>query len=318
MTKSKKRKVYVLLISVFCIIAFLPYIFISVTLNVTFGKYIVRENSLDNIVQEQKETEYVWVGKEIKVKNAGKLSKDRLIIVTNGYYDHRIDDKMRAAYKVNDDWDFMIVGFTDECQGLNQVAYELMEFIDSNLIESYDEIIVAGISKGGCISIKMMQMPTSYEISFININSPYLGSIMACPELVNTVIYEEDRLLNDAVWGIYDYAYSYSVADDDVGIYSEFLSNLDYSVVEGHNFVNVTSTLNAVTFMKDLTDLNKDGVICHFSDSILGIQGDGIVSLESQMYITQKADVKNIHVSSSHGTFNDYILQKALKALKEE
>lgn len=266
----------------------------------------VKERIFKRLVCEGKMIENVVYKSRNLIINIAKTGGKRLVILGSGYSmsldkDDRVlkcDPLMilPSMKYFGENTTVISVFYPFETEGLEQAGKELSSFINSELNE-FIEVILIGHSKCGvCFANAAKWMKRKCIIS--TISAPFEG----------TPIVEQEDFLDKCNWlekKVYRRVFSNHKVDQDIGINSEFIKNADYSGLINHHFINIISHCPKKT-------INPVAMYLIAMDS-KGIYGDGISPLESQKISVNSKVRVNIGIQAVHSNS----LGKGLELIKE-
>lgn len=157
--------------------------------------------------------------------------------------------------------------FTFECSGLEESSKEIAEFVN-NLSEEYEQIFLVGHSKCG-LCLYNASHYCEKGITLVTISTPFGGTIIADKETI------EKKLKFRILKKVYNMIFSDHNVDRDIIPNSRFIQNMQSATYKEH--INITSSFKNVFSCKDILDL-----LLFICDKIMRINGDGLVSLNSQ------------------------------------
>lgn len=184
--------------------------------------------------------------------------------------------------------------FTFECIGLEESSKEISEFVN-NLSEEYEQIFLVGHSKCGlCLCNASYYCEKS--ITLVTISTPFGGTIIADKEAV------EKKLKSQILKKVYNMIFSDHNVDRDIIPNSQFIQNMHNGTYTEH--INITSSLKNVFSCENIMDL-----LLFIFDKIMQINGDGVVSLNSQ----KVNSTRTVNMICSHANS----LKKGLKVVEK-
>ena len=199
--------------------------------------------------------------------------KGELVILGTGY-SLSIDENNRITHcdpfmkwpdlsVFRDDTTVLSIYFPFEAKGLKYAGKELCQFANS-LPEGKNFILHS--KSGICIALTCGML--NERANIVTISTPFRGTIIADQKLVLPQLNWFERK-------IYKMIFSNHKVDRDITPRSKIIRKANYSALKRHNHINVISTCpnNGTKLI--------DKLLC-FLDNKLSIQGDGIVSVESQ------------------------------------
>lgn len=181
--------------------------------------------------------------------------------------------------------DIILMYFPFECTGLKKAGEELADYINFNMY-NYKNIILIGHSKAGVCFANMARL-LKRRTTMMFISAPFLGTKIAEPR-------EVARYLNFIEYRVYDKIYKQHNVDVDIIRGSRFIKNADYSGVKDHKCINVISEIKRIRSIADIG-------CCYLKHRLKYCRADGIVEVYSQEYVNQKySEVSKIYIDASH------------------
>lgn len=180
---------------------------------------------------------------------------------------------------------------------LGIAGQEIASYINENLKDYEEENIVAiGHSKCGVCFANMTQW-LNRKITIVTISSPFKGTVIADKSLFK-------EKMNYFEFSIYNIMFSDHQVDKDIIAGSYFLEQANYDGLVNQNHINIVSVCK-----KDSNNL-IDNILSYINDKY-SINGDGIVSLESQLM--EYENTIQIFVEASHAT----AMEKGIEVIKQ-
>lgn len=180
---------------------------------------------------------------------------------------------------------------------LSIAGQEIASYINENLKDYEAENIVAiGHSKCGVCFANMTQW-LNRKITIVTISTPFKGTVVADKSLVK-------EKMNYFKFSIYNIIFSDHQVDKDLIEGSYFLEQANYDGLANQNHINIVSVCQ-----KDSNNL-IDNILSYINDKY-SINGDGIVSLESQLM--EYENTIQIFIEASHLTS----MEKGIKVIKQ-
>lgn len=256
--------------------------------------------------------EYVdcFNGKQISVKLMGngkdQKSSKAMVILIDGYFDIAYNENGESIWPSNNnkgfgtselgldpnEFDIYTVGFKKDCSGLLEASREVGKFVSS--LNSYNQINLLGISKGGPVFCKALESINSGLMDRINlftVSSPFEGTVLATPDRLKELAHKKLSIIGDIAYkNIYEKAYTYSPVDSDIGIGTEFIKSLNDAkpLLKKVNFINIITQCDSNTFKEAIKRKDMDAIMQHILNWAI-VKGDGIVPLESQEHFSNLA-----------------------------
>lgn len=237
--------------------------------------------------------------KEFKVNVDSKKNNEEVIIKLPEYFDHFYDENIKRIkeYIFCKKIDYRILGFKSSvntkenfCKMLEEIEIYIKE-----IYKKYKKVYVVGISKGGIINCLLYnKLMKNSNIKFINISTPYKGTIFADPEAVKKRLEERKIPFRRSIYNTYFKIYDGNFPDQMIQENSEILNEVKYN----SKIINFVAKATFGCFLKDLFQLNVESALLYLIDKALRIKGDGIVSIDSQTR-NYKKDIK---IKATHKT----------------
>ena len=242
----------------------------------------------------------VFKGKNVIIqKIETELRSKRCIVIGNGHSlsvdeDDKITlhDPGMSKFAVSMKHTVYAFYFTFESDGLLESSKELAEFVNK-ISYYYEEVILIGHSKCG-VCVQNAKQYINRKNTIVTISAPFDGTFIADKKAC------ESKLKNLLFIKIYNKIFSNHNVDKDIMPNSEFIQNMNRQCID----FNITSSINKVGDCKNIKDL-----ILFIFDKMMKVNGDGIVSLDSQMKCFANIDV---NISCSHASS----LQKGLEVVR--
>jgi hypothetical protein len=184
--------------------------------------------------------------------------------------------------------------FTFECLGLEEASKEIARFVN-NLSEEYKQLFLVGHSKCG-LCLYNASHYCEKSIILVTISTPFGGTVIADKETV------EKKLNSQILKKIYNMIFSDHAVDRDIIPNSYFIQNIQSPVYNEH--INIVSSLKNVFSCRDIMDL-----LLFIWDRIMRINGDGLVSFDSQQINSTRAE----NIICSHANS----LKKGIEIIKQ-
>lgn len=259
--------------------------------------------SLLNNLQAQTNFQLTWQKENITAWTCGAVNTtNTVVVITPEYYEDFYTPERMATYNIDNRANYVLTAFNRNFSDPFEVAKDISTLV-KELRANYSNIIIAGHSKGTTISIAMLNYlsDTDYDM-IINISATYNGTPLAMPEKMSEIL-KPKKIFNfeygTAILDFYLDTFDGDQADQIIREDSLFLQQLDYSKINENKFINITAKSGFVSFFYDLWNFDPEGLALPFLDSILSLDGDGIVSLDSQESKIG-SDVKTIPIKASH------------------
>ena len=192
-----------------------------------------------------------------------------------------------------------------ECKGLREAAKDIADFINNTLEEAFEQVLLIGHSKSGiCVSyVKEEVIRKSYSIT---ISTPFEGTLAA------NKLYCEKKLKNPIFIKGYNKVFSNHNVDKEIVPNSE--------VIEEVREMNFEVDFNIRSEIKWIWECTKPiEIVVLFFGKLIGIKGDGIVSISSQKACKSKRNetLRCSHVTSLQKGIELYFNNEFLWRQKE-
>ena len=218
-------------------------------------------------------------------------SRDRCFVIGSGYT-LNVDEEdkvvwhdpamIQVDYNIPEDVTVFTYYYTFECEGLDQAALEISEFINNNILREYERLFLIGHSKCGLCLSKVTEYLEDL-VRLVTVSTPFDGTIIADYKAV------EKKVKSKVLMWMYKKIFSNHNVDLDIIPGSEFLQNLKEPRCIEH--INIMSTMKGKRFI-----INPIDLFLLMVGKVLGFEGDGVVPFSSQM---AKAD-KQMTIKCSH------------------
>lgn len=240
---------------------------------------------------------------EIKFKNiAVKLLKDKkrnetLIIFMPEYYWYKhLSMKNFSSYKMKGT-DVLLISYIKRKFNINKLAKE----IKKNVIKmsyKYKKIILVGKSKGGVVlQYLLKKLDERYYKKAVAITVPYEGTIFANPKEMQRVLKRKGRM-GRILFKNYIKIYDGGKPDIMIRKDSKELQEINKNIKFNKKFENFILKCNLNNLIIDLLRFDFESSFLFILDKYLGVNGDGIVAMRSQMIKNRK--VNNIFLNGTH------------------
>lgn len=237
-----------------------------------------------NVIIQQIERE-VRSKRCIVIGNGHSLSVDENDYIT-------LHDPGMSKFSVSMESTVYAFYFTFESDGLSESSKEIADFVN-NLSHYYEDVILIGHSKCG-LCVQNAKQYINRNVTIVTISAPFDGTFIADKKAC------ERKLKNPLLIKIYNKIFSDHNVDKDIIPNSEFIQNMNRQCID----LNITSSISKVGHCKKIMDF-----ILLIFDKMMGVNGDGIVSLKSQ---TGCLCNESISIHCSHATS----LKKGLEIVK--
>lgn len=242
---------------------------------------------------------------EIKFKNtAVKLLKDKkrnetLIIFMPEYYWYKhLSMKNFSSYKMKGT-DVLLISYIKRKFNINKLAKEIKKIV-IKMSYKYKKIILVGKSKGGIVlQYLLKKLDERYYKKAVAITVPYEGTIFANPKEMQRVLKRKGRM-GRILFKNYIKIYDGGKPDIMIRKNSRELIEINKTIISNFNekFENYILKSNFMNFIVDLLRLDFESSFLFILDKYLGVNGDGIVAMRSQMIKNRK--VNNIFLNGTH------------------
>lgn len=251
--------------------------------------------------------------KEFKVNIDAKKNNEQVIIKLPEYFDYFYDENIKRIkeYVFCKKFDYIILGFKSSVNtavNFCKMLEEIEIYIKKNC-ERYKVVYIIGISKGGIINCllynKLIENNNINKIKFVNISTPYKGTIFADPKALKKRLEERKIPFKKNIYNTYIKIYDGNFPDQMIQENSEILKEVKYN----NKIINFVAKATFISFLKDLFSLNIESALLYLIDKVLKIKGDGIVPIDSQMR-NYKKDIK---IKATHKTSYFVAIKKIVK-----
>ena len=252
-------------------------------------KLVKKGQYLENVVFKGRNIIIQQIQRELRSKRCIVIGNDHSLSVDENY-NITLNDPGMSKFSVSMRNTVYAFYFTFESDGLLESSKEIADFVN-NLSYYYEEVILVGHSKCGLCVQNAKQFITRKNTIVTTISAPFEGTVIADKKSC------EAKLKNPVLIKIYNKIFSDHNVDKDIMPNSEFIQNMNRNNVD----LNITSSVRCVSDCSNIMDL-----LLLIFDKMMGIDGDGIVSLKSQ---TACLCNESINIHCSHATS----LQKGLE-----
>lgn len=240
---------------------------------------------------------------EIKFKNtAVKLLKDKkrnetLIIFMPEYYWYKhLSMKNFSSYKMKGT-DVLLISYIKRKFNINKLAKEIKKIV-IKMNYKYKKIILVGKSKGGVVLQHLLKkLDERYYKKAIAITVPYKGTVFANPKEMQRVLKRKGRM-GRILFKNYIKIYDGGKPDIMIRKDSKELQEINKNIIVNKKFENFILKCNLKNLILDLLRLDFESSFLFILDKYLGVNGDGIVGMRSQMIKNRK--VKNNFLNGTH------------------
>ena len=240
---------------------------------------------------------------EIKFKNtAVKLLKDKkrnttLIVVMPEYYWYKhLEMQNTRDYKIKGA-DVLLFSYIKRKFNIVKLTKELKRVL-MKVSYKYKRIILVGKSKGGIVlQYLMKKLEDRYYEKSIAITVPYKGTIFANPKEMKRVLKRKGKI-GRIIFNNYIKIYDGGKPDIMIRRNSRELQEINKNIIFNEKFENYILKSNLKNFISDLFKFDLESSFLYLLDKYLGVNGDGIVEMKSQMIKNRK--VNNIFLYGTH------------------
>ena len=240
---------------------------------------------------------------EIKFKNtAVKLLKDKkrnetLIIFMPEYYWHKhIEINNIGSYKIKGA-DVLLIAYIKRKFNIVKLAKEIKRVV-VKMNYKYKKIILVGKSKGGIVLQYLLKiLNQEYYEKAISITVPYKGTVFANPKEMQRVLKRKGRI-GRILFKNYIKIYDGGKPDIMIRKDSKELQEINKNIKFNKKFENFILKCNLNNLIIDLLRFDFESSFLFILDKYLGVNGDGIVAMRSQMIKNRK--VNNIFLNGTH------------------
>lgn len=271
-----------------------------------FNGYRIKKH-LENEVNGQSEEQLKWQLDNIVAWSSGTIRENNIVIViAPEYYEDFYNDERIAQYNVDSRANYVLTAFKRGFNDPFDVAKDISVLI-KELKEKYTSIIIVGHSKGSTINIAMLEYLSDNDYDkMVNISSTYRGTILAMPEKIQEIC--SDKIFGETFYNFYISTFDGDKADQIIREDSQFLKQLNYNNINKNKFINIVAKSGISSFFKDFWNWDFEGMGLPFIDNMLNLNGDGIVSSETQ----ELSDVTTIQIKASHKSSYEVGIKKVL------
>ena len=240
---------------------------------------------------------------EIKYKNtAVKLLKDKkrnetLIIFMPEYYWYKhLSMKNFSSYKMKGT-DVLLISYIKRKFNINKLAKEIKKIV-IKMSYKYKKIILVGKSKGGVVlQYLLKKLDERYYEKAVAITVPYEGTIFANPKEMQRVLKRKGRM-GRILFKNYIKIYDGGKPDIMIRKDQKELQEINKNIKFNKKFENFILKCNLNNLIIDLLRFDFESSFLFILDKYLGVNGDGIVAMRSQMIKNRK--VNNIFLNGTH------------------
>lgn len=253
---------------------------------------------------------------EIKFKNtAVKLLKDKkrnetLIIFMPEYYWYKhLSMKNFSSYKMKGT-DVLLISYIKRKFNINKLAKEIKKIV-IKMSYKYKKIILVGKSKGGVVlQYLLKKLDERYYKKAVAITVPYEGTIFANPKEMQRVLKRKGRM-GRILFKNYIKIYDGGKPDIMIRKDSKELQEINKNIKFNKKFENFILKCNLNNLIIDLLRFDFESSFLFILDKYLGVNGDGIVAMRSQMIKNRK--VNNIFLNGTHKSAYRKVMKKVLR-----
>lgn len=253
---------------------------------------------------------------EIKLKNTNvKLLKDKkrnttLVVIMPEYYWHKhLEINNIGSYKIKGT-DTLLISYIKRKFNIVKLAKEIKKVI-IKMNYKYKRIILVGKSKGGIIlQYLLKKLDERYYEKAVSVSVPYKGTIFANPKEMQRVLERKGRM-GSLFFKNYIRIYEGGKPDIMIRKRSKELIEINKNIIFNSKFENYILKSNLKNFILDLLRLDFESSFLFILDKYLGVNGDGIIEMKSQMIKNRK--VKNIFLYGTHKSAYRRVMKIVLK-----
>lgn len=271
-----------------------------------YNRYCIKKH-LEEEIAAQQFKQLKWQKDNIVAWSSGTIrNTDTVIVILPEYYEDFYNNERIAQYNVDSRANFILTSFKRGFKDPFEVAKDISILI-KELRKTYSNIIIVGHSKGTTINIALLEYLSDSDYDkMINISATYKGTILAMPEKLREICSKKE-------YGALFYNYYISIFDGDVAdkmirTDSLFLQKLNYDKINKNKFINIVAEAGIVSGFKDFWNWDFEGIGLLYIDNFLNLNGDGLVSLETQ----KLNNVKTIKIKASHKSSYEIGVKKVL------
>ena len=175
----------------------------------------------------------------------------------------------------------------------------------------YKKIILVGKSKGGVVlQYLLKKLDKRYYEKAIAITVPYKGTVFASPKELERILKRKGRM-GRILFKNYIKIYDGGKPDIMIRKNSKELIEINKNIIFNSKFENYILKSNLKNLILDLLRLDFESSFLYFLDKYLGVNGDGIISMKSQMIKNRK--VKNNFLNGTHKSAYRRVMKIVLK-----
>lgn len=240
---------------------------------------------------------------EIKLKNTNvKLLKDKkrnttLVVIMPEYYWHKhLEINNIGSYKIKGT-DCLLFSYIKRKFNIVKLTKEIKKMV-IKMNYKYKRIILVGKSKGGIIlQYLLKKLDERYYEKAVAVSVPYKGTIFANPKEMQRVLERKGRM-GSLFFKNYIRIYEGGKPDIMIRKRSKELIEINKNLIYNEKFENYILKSNFINLILDLLKVDLESSFLYLVDKYLGVNGDGIVEMKSQMI--KKKKVKNIFLYGTH------------------
>lgn len=240
---------------------------------------------------------------EIKLKNVmvkmlkeTKRNETLIIFMPEYYWYKHLSMKNFSSYKMKGT-DVLLISYINRKFNINKLAKEIKKIV-IKMSYKYKKIILVGKSKGGIVlQYLLKKLDERYYKKAVAITVPYEGTIFANPKEMQRVLKRKGRM-GRILFKNYIKIYDGGKPDIMIRKDSKELQEINKNIKFNKKFENFILKCNLNNLIIDLLRFDFESSFLFILDKYLGVNGDGIVAMRSQMIKNRK--VNNIFLNGTH------------------
>ena len=240
---------------------------------------------------------------EIKLKNVmvkmlkeTKRNETLIIFMPEYYWYKHLSMKNFSSYKMKGT-DVLLISYIKRKFNINKLAKEIKKIV-IKMSYKYKKIILVGKSKGGIVlQYLLKKLDERYYKKAVAITVPYEGTIFANPKEMQRVLKRKGRM-GRILFKNYIKIYDGGKPDIMIRKDSKELQEINKNIKFNKKFENFILKCNLNNLIIDLLRFDFESSFLFILDKYLGVNGDGIVAMRSQMIKNRK--VNNIFLNGTH------------------
>lgn len=212
------------------------------------------------------------------------------------YWYKHLSMKNFSSYKMKGT-DVLLISYIKRKFNINKLAKEIKKIL-IKMSYKYKKIILVGKSKGGVVlQYLLKKLDERYYKKAVAITVPYEGTIFANPKEMQRVLKRKGRM-GRILFKNYIKIYDGGKPDIMIRKDSKELQEINKNIKFNKKFENFILKCNLNNLIIDLLRFDFESSFLFILDKYLGVNGDGIVAMRSQMIKNRK--VNNIFLNGTH------------------